>query len=328
MRLTDVVQLVAERGARRRAEKRGGVMLPLTVGAMLPGIAERAIERGRSTERALANAETQKVAARPSLPGLADMMSMMSGKAPPSSGRPDMSWAGRPQGGSGGMFDFRRFRQDPMIAPPKSSPPQASTGSPASFPGGSPEGMSSPGLLASMLLSNAGGQAAQGATESIKGLAASPIKGVSEGISGGIGESIKRMMLGREFGERKDPLHMGGTAAIQTLGKGIGEMGVDLLRDMADKAMSAIGHAGDSAAREAILAGLKRTDPVLSSADDKVLMEAYHTMSRFAPVLSTDKNAVRSFLRQAVMSGSGPDYMSIKLLADSERAVTGGGGKD
>ena len=62
---------------------------------------------------------------------------------------------------------------------------------------------------------------------------------------------------------------------------------------------------------------------MLSSADDATLMEAYHTMSRFAPVLSTDKNAVRSFLRQAVTSGSGPDFMSIKLVADAERAVTG-----
>jgi hypothetical protein len=81
---------------------------------------------------------------------------------------------------------------------------------------------------------------------------------------------------------------------------------------------------GDASAREAIISNLKRTDSVLMNADDKTLMEAYHTMTRFAPVLSTDKNAVRSFLRQAVMSGSGPDYMSIKLLADSERAVTGG----
>ena len=116
---------------------------------------------------------------------------------------------------------------------------------------------------------------------------------------------------------------MFGNAAVGAFGKEVGAMGAGLLRDIANKAMSSIGNVGNEAARTAILQQLRREDPVLQEADDKVLMEAYHTMTRFAPVLSTDKNAVRSFLRQAVMSGNGPDYMSIKLLADSERAVTG-----
>ena len=111
--------------------------------------------------------------------------------------------------------------------------------------------------------------------------------------------------------------------AIETFGKSLGETGAGLLRDLMSKAMAAVGSAGDQSARDAILHQLKMEDPILAEADDKVLMEAYHTMTRFAPVLSTDKNAVRSFLRQAVMSGAGPDYASIKLLADSERAVTG-----
>lgn len=153
---------------------------------------------------------------------------------------------------------------------------------------------------------------------------ASPLAGIASGISGGIGESIKRLLIGREFGERKDPLHIGGSAAVTAFGKEMGTTGANLLRDIANKAMEAVGHAGDDAARQAILGDLKSTDSVLAAADDKTLMEAYHTMTRFAPVLSTDKNAVRSFLRQAVMSGSGPDYMSIKLLADSERSITGG----
>lgn len=283
MQLTDVVALVTAHGVKQFAEKRAGVMLPLAVGAMLPGIAKRALERSHSSERMLNEAENNKTGS-------------------------DMSWAGRPSGGSGGMFDFRRFN------PAKAVTTGAQVGK--GFSGAMP---SAQGL---------GQSAGEGMLGGLSNLLGSPVKGVSEGISGGIGESIKRMMLGREYGERKDPMHLGGTAAIQTFGKGIGEMGVDLLRDMADKAMTAVGHAGDSAAREAIISNLKNTDPVLSSADDQTLMEAYHTMTRFAPVMSTDKNAVRSFLRQAVMSGSGPDYMSIKLLADSERAVTGGNGRD
>lgn len=132
------------------------------------------------------------------------------------------------------------------------------------------------------------------------------------------------MFVGREFGEKKDPLHLGASSAIGAFGKEMGTTGANLLRDIANKAMEAVGQAGDASARQAILGELKRIDPVLADADDKILMESYHTMTRFAPVLSTDKNAVRSFLRQAVMSGTGPDFMSIKHLADSERAVTGG----
>jgi len=284
VQLSDIVTLVVRHGTERYAEKHAGVLLPLAVGAMLPGIAHKAIERMHSSEKMLNDAEDTKLGA-------------------------DMSWAGRPSGGSGGMLDFRKLDPSKIQFGPK----------PGSF-AGTMQDIAGAGMGKAF-----GGQAAHGLSDSVKGVAASPLQGVAQGISGGIGESIKRMMLGREFGERKDPLHMGGSAAIQTFGKGVGEMGIELLRDMASKAMAAVGHAGDEGAREAILGDLKRNDPVLSSANDKVLMEAYHTMTRFAPTLSTDKNAVRSFLRQAVMSGSGPDYMSIKLLADSERSVTGGG---
>jgi hypothetical protein len=280
MRLTDIVNLVAEKGASRYAQKRAGIALPLAVGAMIPGIAGKAVERASTTERELENARQGKHAAW--------------------NGPSATHQAKRPTGGSGGMFDFRGFN-------PKSSP----------F-----------GDAMSNMFNQAGQSAQGGLADSMKGLAASPLQGVAQGVSGGIGESIKRMMLGREFGERKDPLHMGAGAAIQTFGKEMGTSGANLLRDIANKAMEAVGHAGDASARQAILGDLKRNDSVLAGADDKILMEAYHTMTRFAPTLSTDKNAVRSFLRQAVMSGSGPDYMSIKLISETERAVTGGNGRD
>jgi len=138
-----------------------------------------------------------------------------------------------------------------------------------------------------------------------------------------LGTRIERRLSGREFGEKKDPLRMLGQSTIMSLGKGIGLSGAELLKDMASKAVAAAGNAGNASARKAILDQLRREDLIIQEADDKMLMEAYHTMERFAPVLSTDKNAVRSFLRQAVMSGVGPDYMTIKLLADSERAITG-----
>jgi hypothetical protein len=272
MQMTDVMDLVASHGAERFLRKRAGVVLPLAIGAMIPGIAQRAVERASSTEKTMDRASGAKVAALP--PQFALPLAQAVSPSGP---------VGRAAGSLGG---FMGNVGDQMLG--------------RGIHSGKPSGM-------------IGGLGHVGAA---------PLEGVASGISGGIGESIKRMLLGREFGERKDPLHLGGSAAISAFGKEMGTTGANLLRDIANKAMETAGHAGDEAARHAILGDLKRTDPVLASADDKVLMEAYHTMARFAPVLSTDKNAVRSFLRQAVMSGSGPDYMSIKLIADSERSVT------
>lgn len=169
----------------------------------------------------------------------------------------------------------------------------------------------------------AGAAAGKGVSSGIEGMAALPMAGMAQGLGGVMNKGLDRLFFGREFGEKKDPLHMLGQGAISSFGKGLGDLGVQLLQDIASKAVAAAGNVGQNAARQAILSQLKHEDSVLSQADDRVLMEAYHTMTRFAPTLSTDKNAVRSFLRQAVMSGTGADYSTIKHLADSERAVTG-----
>lgn len=260
MRLSDLLELAV----RHRVEKRAGITLPLAVGAMIPGVVGKAIERSRSTERQLEGAAGQpfKAAALPlqlALP-LAQLRKSLAG----------------PAGRSAGAI----------------------------------------GQAASGVARGMGGAASR----SIGDIAGAPGGGIASGLS----KLVERHMFGQDLGERKDMLGMAGTEAVKTLGKELGSSGAGLLRDIANKAMEAAGRAGDAAARSAILGELRREDPVLAGADDRVLMESYHTMTRFAPTLSTDKNAVRSFLRQAVMSGSGPDFMSIKHLADSERAVTGG----
>lgn len=169
----------------------------------------------------------------------------------------------------------------------------------------------------------AGNAMGSGVLKGVESMAAAPLAGLAQGLGGVMNKGLDRLFFGREFGEKKDPLHMLGQGAVSSFGKGLGDLGVQLLQDIASKAVAAAGNAGQNAARQAILSQLKHEDSILSQADDRVLMEAYHTMTRFAPTLSTDKNAVRSFLRQAVMSGTGADYSTIKHLADSERAVTG-----
>lgn len=276
MQLKDILELGVREGVRRHVEKRAGVMLPLAVGAMIPGIVHKAVERARSTE--------QKLASEPDYSML--MGSTMKTPIPfgPGQSKGPMSLV-RSTPFSHAMAKGRGYGMEAGKEVGKSM-------------GG--------GFLSS--LGDIGG---------------APGKGIAHGLS----NLVQKKLFGQELGERQDALGIGGRKAIEAAGSEIGKSSVGLLRDIANKAMEAMGHAGDSSAREAILGDLKRTDSVLANADDKTLMEAYHSMTRFAPTLSTDKNAVRSFLRQAVMSGAGPDYMSIKLLADAERAVTGGGDK-
>jgi hypothetical protein len=123
-----------------------------------------------------------------------------------------------------------------------------------------------------------------------------------------------------------------GHAVVEGLGKGLGSgfggalvglvshgigTGVDALRD----------HFLLEPKRKALVETLLRTDPVLSDAverhpDSKTLVtESYGTMVRFAPTLSLDINAVRSFLREAVLGGSGVNYATIKNLVDTEKSI-------
>ncbi len=298
MQLKDVLELGVREGVRRRVEKRAGVMLPLTVGAMIPGIVHKALERAHSTERQLNRAEyaPMKMAALPLQLALPLAQAMQTPGA--------------------------AFRGMPGILGGAAAGAGRAAGRGASV-AGKAIGAQAAHAGREMLGHGHGADEAGGLKGSFSELGAAPLAGIAGGISGGLSKLIERGFLGREFGEKKDPYHMGAGAAVTAFGKEMGTSGANLLRDIANKATEAIGHAGDASAREAIIGDLKRTDSVLANADDATLMEAYHTMTRFAPVLSTDKNAVRSFLRQAVMSGSGPDFMSIKLIADAEHAVTG-----
>jgi len=81
--------------------------------------------------------------------------------------------------------------------------------------------------------------------------------------------------------------------------------------------------------RKQLVESLIRTDPVISDAVSRqphgkeLVLEAYATMVRFAPTISLDPNAARSFLRECVLSGTGPNYATIKNLVETENAAKG-----
>jgi hypothetical protein len=107
----------------------------------------------------------------------------------------------------------------------------------------------------------------------------------------------------------------------KAVGAEVGKGSVGLLGDVLSKAVMAPAAAMAGYARRSIFDTLRTEDDVLSRADPEQLTEAYHTMARFAPTLATDKNAVKAFLRESVLYGTGPNPMAIKQLAEAENAV-------
>jgi len=117
-------------------------------------------------------------------------------------------------------------------------------------------------------------------------------------------------------------------AFAKNVGSGLGEAVVGLTKDMASKGFETLKDTLQlSPTRKKIFGLLKKEDPIIGQADDKTLLEAFHTMAKVAPTLSADKNAVKSLLRLAATSSGGIDFTTIKSLAEAEKAVTGLGGK-
>jgi hypothetical protein len=77
-------------------------------------------------------------------------------------------------------------------------------------------------------------------------------------------------------------------------------------------------------ARNMIFKEIVQNDPVVSTFEREQpgsAAQAYATMKRFAPELSTDKYVVTAFLRNAAMSGGPLDHNMIKGIADAESSV-------
>ena len=137
------------------------------------------------------------------------------------------------------------------------------------------------------------------------------------------GEKVKDTIV--PSNRRDSMMDEGASSFAKAVGSEVGQSTVGLFGDLLSKAMSGLSGIPRNMARENMFEQLQQEDDVLSQADPQSLQEAYHTMVRFAPTLATDKNAVRSFLRESVLYGAGPNVITIKQLADAERASTGEG---
>lgn len=163
-------------------------------------------------------------------------------------------------------------------------------------------------------------------------LISSPLTGVARGVQAAL------TAPGTTYGYRLDKMLNSGMSGlmdrirapdiaaerfIETAAGNMADKATDLLADMSSKAVSSLTDTMvNSPARRAILDQLRKEDNIISQMGEQELMDAYHSITKFAPTLATDKNAVRSALRQAAQFEGGLDYMTIKGLAEAEAAVT------
>ena len=168
------------------------------------------------------------------------------------------------------------------------------------------------GYLATSLLGNALGGVARG------GMSA-----VGHGLGARLEQAVGPQ---HELGERKDPMGMLMSSLIQGGGKGFGEAGGKLLGTALSSGISGLGSMQARHQASQVFQQLIQSDPQISQAyheNPQQVQQAWDTITRFAPTIASDVNGARSYLRQAIMSGSGPDPHMIQMLADAERSVRG-----
>jgi len=133
---------------------------------------------------------------------------------------------------------------------------------------------------------------------------------INRGLNDGLGGLLTRVKADEVAAEKAVGLAVESAAGI------LGGLAEDTVKGLKNTLV-------DSPARQAVLSKLRKEDDIIKQAPMKRVLEAYHSMARFAPNLSTDLNATKSFLREAVQHEGGLDFMSIKGLAEAETAVTG-----
>lgn len=111
----------------------------------------------------------------------------------------------------------------------------------------------------------------------------------------------------------------------QGVGKAVGQAGIDIIRALVSAAGNAMrmGQTGLTAQQKMLVKRIINSDPMLKTYDAMhagVLDNAYTTMVRTAPHVAEDPNVVTSFLREASQTGGTISYVTMKHLAEAERA--------
>lgn len=115
------------------------------------------------------------------------------------------------------------------------------------------------------------------------------------------------------------------------VGAGVGGAGVLVLTDILRKAGRGLSQklVYDNK-RKDMLRTILASDPIISTFEAQnpgMCLKVYASMVSVAPTLSLDPNAVTSFLREAAQTHGAINYMTIKQLAETEKAISDAAGE-
>ena len=156
----------------------------------------------------------------------------------------------------------------------------------------------------------------------LQGLTGQNMTGPSSGM---IGKIVSRGMFPGTSGmiERADiPENVLGTATGRVGGAAgdiIGNRVNKLIGNLTKKRFDTL---YASPRRQEILKTLHKEDELIKELPKQRALEAYHSMTKVAPTISLDKNAVKSFLREIAISPEGGiNWNTLKGLAEAENSV-------
>lgn len=140
-----------------------------------------------------------------------------------------------------------------------------------------------------------------------------------------LGEKVAMCKMADGLPTYGDLVGAGETGFASGLGKGIAQSGVEALGKLIrGTARSVKERMVLDKRREAIVDHIMQFDPIVS-VQERVnpgsTIQAYSTMVKFAPTLSTDPNVVTSFLREASQSEGGINPLTVQQLAKTEEAI-------
>jgi hypothetical protein len=139
-------------------------------------------------------------------------------------------------------------------------------------------------------------------------------------------ETAGGMWGGKGFGSANELMKSKAVEGLGSgVGKAVGEQGIGGIRKLLGAGAQAIKERFfTDPKRDKILQNVLDSDPDIAAyhrEKPEGVQQAYSTMRRFAPTLSTDPNVVTAFLRGAAMLGGPLDHNVIKGLAEAEMAV-------
>jgi hypothetical protein len=109
------------------------------------------------------------------------------------------------------------------------------------------------------------------------------------------------------------------------IGKSVGQAGIDIIRALVTGVGNSarLGPTTLNQQQKMLVARIVQSDPMLhtfNAENPGILENAYTTMVHTAPHVSEDPNVVLSFLREASQTGGTINYMTMKHLAEAEKA--------